>query len=44
MKPESAAFLRKALEFLKKADGMLNDWPDEPAGPPTSRVCTARKR
>ncbi len=29
MKPESAAFLRKAREFLAKADGMLDDWPDE---------------
>ncbi len=29
MKPESAAFLRKALEFLKKAGGMLDEWPDE---------------
>jgi uncharacterized protein (UPF0332 family) len=29
MKPESAAFLRKALEFLKKAGGMLDDWPDD---------------
>lgn len=29
MKPESAAFLRKAREFLAKADFMLDDWPDE---------------
>jgi uncharacterized protein (UPF0332 family) len=29
MKPESAAFLRKAQEFLTKANGMLDDWPDE---------------
>jgi uncharacterized protein (UPF0332 family) len=29
MKPESAAFLRKAQEFLAKANGMLDDWPDE---------------
>ena len=29
MKPESAAFLRKAQEFLTKASGMLDDWPDE---------------
>lgn len=29
MKPESAAFLRKALEFLKKAGGMPDEWPDE---------------
>jgi uncharacterized protein (UPF0332 family) len=29
VKPESAAFLRKAQEFLAKANGMLDDWPDE---------------
>ncbi|MGH7040114.1 MAG: HEPN domain-containing protein [Stellaceae bacterium] len=29
MKPESAAFLRKAREFLAKAAFMLDDWPDE---------------
>jgi uncharacterized protein (UPF0332 family) len=30
MKPESAAFLEKAREFLAKAQGMLdNRWPDE---------------
>jgi len=29
MKPESAAFLRKAHEFLEKANGMLQLWPDE---------------
>jgi uncharacterized protein (UPF0332 family) len=29
MKPESAAFLRKAHVFLAKADFMLDDWPDE---------------
>jgi hypothetical protein len=29
LKPESAAFLRKAQEFLTKASGMLDDWPDE---------------
>jgi hypothetical protein len=29
MKPESAAFLHKAQEFLTKANGMLDDWPDE---------------
>jgi uncharacterized protein (UPF0332 family) len=29
MTPESAAFLRKAQEFLAKANGMIDDWPDE---------------
>lgn len=30
MKPETAAFLQKAREFLGKAQGMLNnEWPDE---------------
>ena len=29
MKLESAAFLRKAGEFLQKAQGMLDLWPDE---------------
>jgi uncharacterized protein (UPF0332 family) len=29
LKHESAAFLRKAQEFLTKANGMLDDWPDE---------------
>ena len=29
MKPESAAFLRKAQEFLTKASGMFDHWPDE---------------
>lgn len=29
MKPETAAFLDKAREFLAKADGMLANWPDE---------------
>lgn len=29
MKPETAAFLSKARACLAKADGMLNEWPDE---------------
>lgn len=29
MKPETAAFLRKAREFVTKAKGMLDNWPDE---------------
>jgi uncharacterized protein (UPF0332 family) len=30
VKPEAAAFLDKAREFLEKADDMLaDDWPDE---------------
>jgi uncharacterized protein (UPF0332 family) len=30
VKPEAAAFLDKAREFLKKAEDMLtDDWPDE---------------
>ena len=30
MKPETAAYLDKAREFLAKAEGMFaNDWPDE---------------
>lgn len=30
MKPEAAAFLNKAREFLKKAEDVLtDDWPDE---------------
>jgi len=29
VKPESAAFLRKAREFLMKASSMIEDWPDE---------------
>jgi hypothetical protein len=44
MKPESAAFLPKAQEFLTKASGMLDDWPDEAGRAAYSPVCTARKR
>jgi uncharacterized protein (UPF0332 family) len=29
VKPETAAFLSKARACLAKADGMLNEWPDE---------------
>ena len=29
MRPEAAEFLRKASEFLPKAQGMLDRWPDE---------------
>lgn len=29
MKPETMAFLRKAREFVAKAEGMIEKWPDE---------------
>ena len=29
MKPETSAFLQKSREFLGKAQGMLDQWPDE---------------
>ncbi len=29
MKPETRQFLRKAVDFLAKAQGMLEKWPDE---------------
>jgi uncharacterized protein (UPF0332 family) len=31
MKDETARYLRKAEEFLGKADGMLDTWPDDSA-------------
>jgi uncharacterized protein (UPF0332 family) len=29
VKPETRQFLRKAVDFLAKAQGMLEKWPDE---------------
>lgn len=43
MKPEAAEFLRKGREFLPKAEGMLDRWPDEAGRAAYSPAFTPRK-